>query len=102
MRKQNLLAITMLATVLLCSVFFALAAAQDGIEDSSTPSSPSLSALPESTVKSDEPQATPSREVPNPDEPVSSGDEILYTIQDDNSTDALVPGAEYSSFSQLL
>ena len=73
-----------------------MAAAQDGTEDSSTPSSPSPSALAEPTVKSDEPQASPSDDAPDsPDEPVGIGGEILYTIQDDgNSTNVLAPGAE--------
>ncbi len=94
MRKTSFL-LSVLATVLLSSALFAVAAAQEGEIGGSDPSySPDSSSLPEPSTKPDEVQSIlPRDNATAPDSSVSSGDEILYTTQG-NNTDLLAPGAE--------
>ena len=97
MRKINLLALAVLATVLLSSAFLSMATAQDiGNIEPAYPSDPS--AMPPVDLgaanNADENQFGPSdSNATNPDAPVTSDDPILYTTQD-NETGLIAPGAE--------
>jgi len=85
MQKTKLLVLSVLAAVLLSSSVISLASAQDSIPPA-TPD-PSASVDPEAADKADETQIIDDGNSTSPDVPVSSDDEILYTIQDENSTD---------------
>ena len=82
MQKTKLFTITILAALLVCSAL-SFAAAQEEIP----PATPNTDATtnPEQTVNPDE-TINPDNSRSS-DEPVGYGDDILYTIQDDNTTD---------------
>jgi hypothetical protein len=98
MQKTNLVALSILATVLLSSALFSVATAQeaDSIEPATTdpfmPSEPLVD--PDAEAKAVDGQMAPrDSEVTDPDAPVSSDDAILYTIQG-NETDSTDSDAE--------
>jgi hypothetical protein len=79
--KKNLIVITLLATVLLSGAFFSLAAADDNVSDATTPPEPSAITDPSTADSSD-------------NSTVNQGDNVLYTIQGNNTAtdDTIVPG----------
>jgi flagellar basal body-associated protein FliL len=81
MKNKNLIVITLLATVLLCSAFVSLAAADDNVSDVTTPPEPSVAPDP-STADSNDNSTT------------NQGDNVLYTIQENSTTtdDTQIPG----------
>jgi hypothetical protein len=99
MQKTKLLVISVLAAVLLSSSVISLAAAQDSIP----PATPDLSASidPEAEDKADETQIIDEGNSTSPDAPITSDDEILYTIQDDNSTDINSCAEPYEEDAQI-
>ena len=98
MQKTKLLVLSVLAAVLLSSAL-SVAAAEDSIPPA-TPD-PSASVDPEAQEKADETQIIDEGNSTNPDAPVSSDDEILYTIQDDNSTDTNSGAEPYGEDAQI-
>lgn len=85
MQKNKLLLMTILAALLVCSAFSIVAADEQTETASAT--------APPDEIKTTEPTVNPDETI-NPDDsrsldkPVSSGDDILYTIQDDNVTNS--------------
>jgi len=98
MQKTKLLVLSVLAAVLLSSAL-SVAAAEDSIPPA-TPD-PSASVDPEAQEKADETQIIDEGNSTNPDTSVSSDDEILYTIQDDNSTDTRSGAEPYGEDAQI-
>lgn len=98
MQKTKLLVLSVLAAVLLSSAL-SVAAAEDSFPPA-TPD-PSASVDPEAADKADETQIIDDGNSTSPDAPVSSDDEILYTIQDDNSTDTNSGAEPYGEDAQL-
>ena len=86
MNSKNLIVISMFAAVLLSAAFVSLAAADDAASDATTTTTP-----PDPLGVPD-----PSTADPSDNSTVTPGDEILYTIQGDNTAtnDTQVPGAE--------
>jgi hypothetical protein len=100
MRKTNLLVLSVLASVLLSSALFSIAAAQEdigGTEPSvSDPDIPETSVDADAATKAADGQMFPrDSNTTEPDAPVGYRDDILYTTQDDgNILIAPAPGAE--------
>ena len=99
MQKTKLLVIFVLTAVLLSSSVISLASAQDSIPPANP--DPSVTVDTETADKSDETQIIDDGNSTNPDAPVSSDDEILYTIQDDNSTNTNSGAEPYGEDAQL-
>jgi hypothetical protein len=87
LQKNKLILMNVLAALLVCSAFSVVAAEEDyatATPDGSAPSEPTVD--PNATINPDDSRSL--------DEPVGYGDDILYTIQDDNSTDTNTTGQE--------
>jgi hypothetical protein len=86
LKTKNLIVLSLLATLLVSSTFVSFAQADDD-DAGSVSVSPDTSSEPTITPKPSDDNST-----------VTSGDEILYTAQNDNATgaadDTQVPGAE--------
>ncbi len=96
MKTKNLIVLSMLATLLVCTVFASIANADTGTATASVPPSKSVTGNSPNSPR-DVSQPEPLPESAGPDSAVSSGDAIPYTAQNQNSTieagDTLVPGA---------
>lgn len=90
MRKTNLLALSVLATVLLSSAFLSIAAAQETSDGSLIAPAPDFASIDEPPVdpyaadRADETGIVPTDDnATDPDTPVTDDDAVLYTTQDD-------------------